>query len=216
VQTRQLHKILGLTLLLPFIAWSATAVFFLVRPAYQDAYAQLEPRLYPLNSSLAVAPHPQWQEIRFFRSILGEHLLVKRDGVWSQLDPHTLRERAYPDDKSLRALVTDAITVNPQRYGTIEVLDGRHISTDTGVNIQLDWNTLSFTQQGRDTRWINRVYNIHYLEWTGIAAIDKFLGLFGLFLLMYITYTGARLAFGWGRPIKARSLSPPLPAQELD
>ena len=216
VQTRQLHKILGITMLLPFLAWSATAVFFLVRPAYEDAYARLEPKQYPLETALTLAAHPEWQELRFFRTILGEHLLVRSDGAWTQLDPHTLLARGYPDEAAVRALVNDAIAIKPERYGAIKTLDGRRISTDTGVNIQLDWNTLSFTQEGSDTRWINRIYNIHYLEWTGVRIIDKFLGLFGLFLLMYITYTGAKLAFGWGRPARTRVIAQAVPQQEID
>jgi len=48
MKTRKLHKITGLILLLPFIAWSATAVFFLIRPAYEQAYERLAVREYPL------------------------------------------------------------------------------------------------------------------------------------------------------------------------
>jgi hypothetical protein len=34
---RQLHRLTGIILLLPFVAWASTAVFFLVRPAYEQA-----------------------------------------------------------------------------------------------------------------------------------------------------------------------------------
>jgi hypothetical protein len=196
VKIRAIHKYLGIVLLLPFIAWSATAVFFLVRPAFTEAYARLDVKQYPLDAPLTLAAHPQWQELRYVHSILGEHLLVRQDGQWRHLDPQSLQELPYPDNDKLRLLLADAITSNPERYGNIALLDGRRISTDTGVNIQLDWNTLGFTQEGRDTRWIDRIYRIHYLEWTGIYLVDRFLGLFGLFLLMFMTYTGARMVFG--------------------
>lgn len=199
VKTRELHKIAGIILLLPFLAWSATAVFFLVRPAYEQAYARLEVRQYPLERPLSMAVQPDWLELRYMRSILGEHLLVRRAEGWAQLDPLTLQEQAPPDNDGLRRLVTDAMRSNAVRYGAVSTLDGSHIATDTGVEIDLDWNTLTFSQEGRDTRWIDRVYRIHYLEWTGIAAVDKVVGLFGLFLLMYMTWTGSQLAFGWGR-----------------
>lgn len=199
MKTRTLHKIAGIILLLPFLAWSATGVFFLVRPAYAQAYAPLELRTYPLERPFSLAAHADWLELRYLRSILGEHLLVRRAGGWTQLDPLTLQERAVPDAASLRRLVTDAIGVNAARFGSIAMLEGSHVVTDTGVEIELDWNTLAFTQEGRDTRWIDRVYRIHYLEWTGIAVIDKILGLCGLLLLMFMTWTGAQLAFGWGR-----------------
>lgn len=202
MKTRELHRLAGITLLLPFIAWTVTAVFFLVRPAYEDAYAPLEVRQYPLEQLLTLRPAPEWQELRYFRSALGEHLLVRESGGWRHLDPHTQQDRNYPDDASLRRLVEDAISVNPGRYGELASVDGRRISTTNAVNITLDWSTLSLTQEGNDTRWINRLYSIHYLQWTGIAALDRVLGLAGLFLLMYMTWTGARLAFGRPRPAR--------------
>lgn len=199
MNTRRSHKIVGIILLLPFIAWSATAVFFLVRPAYQEAYAPLEVKQYPLEPATTIATRPEWLEVRHLRSILGPHLLVLSTAGWQQLDPLTLQSLPYPDESSLRTLLEDAMQANPQRYGALATVDGRRISTDTGVNITLDWGTLSFTQEGRDTRWINQVYSIHYLEWTGVLVLDKILGLAGLALLMYMTWSGANMAFGSGR-----------------
>lgn len=200
MKLREQHKLLGIALLLPFIAWSATGLFFLLRPAYEEAYAQLAVKQYPLEQRLSVTPQPDWREVRWLRSVLGTHLLVRRDTGWTQLDPETLQERPWPDDDSLRRLVTDAFTANPDRYGNLDEFSGRQMTTDTGVDISFDWNTLSYTQQGRDTRGIDQIYRIHYLEWTGIAAIDKVLGVTGLLLLMYMTVTGFRLVFRHDRP----------------
>lgn len=200
MKLREQHKYLGIVLLLPFMAWSATAVFFLVRPRYEQAYEQLQVREYPIEQALAVAVQPDWKEVRWLRSILGQHLVVKRDSGWVQLDPATLQERPWPDDASVRKLVTDAMSANPGRYGALAAFDGRSMNTDTGVDITFDWNTLSFTQSGRDTRWIDRIYRIHYLEWTRIRAIDKVLGVGGLLLLVYMTITGFKLVLGLDRP----------------
>lgn len=218
-----------MALLLPFMAWSATGLFFLLRPAYEQAYEQLAVKQYPLHrpfpampasaeSAVAssaertadVAPDsrtgpkpdwkPDWKEVRWLRSVLGPHLLVRRDDGWVQLDPQTFTERPWPSDEDLRLLVTDAMSQNPGRYGKLASFDGRHMTTDTGVEITFDWDTLSYTQQGRDTRGIDRVYRIHYLEWTGIVAVDKVLGVGGLLLLMYMTVTGFRLVFRHDRP----------------
>ncbi|HHX82561.1 MAG TPA: hypothetical protein GX696_06210 [Pseudomonadaceae bacterium] len=186
-------------MLLPFVAWAATALFFLFRPAYEHAYAPLEAKQYPLEQALAVETRAEWLELRYLRSILGPHLLVRDARGWQQLDPETLQPRPYPDDASLRALLTDAMQSKPLRYGTLTEMDEGRISTDTGVQITFDWDRLSFTQSGRDTRWINRMYSIHYLEWTGIRVLDRVLGLLGLGLLLYMAWSGARLAFGWGR-----------------
>lgn len=200
MKLRDQHKYLGIALLLPFIAWSATGVFFLVRPRYEQAYESLEVRQYPLDEPLALAGQPDWKEVRWLRTILGPHLVVRRDSGWVQLDPVTLQERPWPDDASLRRLATDAISAHAERYGQLSEFKGRSMSTDTGVEITFDWDTLSFTQQGRDTRWIDRIYNIHYLEWTGIRMVDKVLGVSGLLLLMYMTFTGCKLIFGLDRP----------------
>jgi len=156
----------------------------------------LNPKQYPISSQVVIPTNQDWQEIRVVKTILGEHLLVKQKGNWQQLDPDTLAPVAFPDEEDLKKLVTDAISLNTERYGNIKAVNGKHLSTDTGANIELNWETLSFTQEGKDTRIINRIYSIHYLEWTGIAAIDKFLGVFGLILMIVITYTGFRLATG--------------------
>ncbi|MFT7015172.1 MAG: putative iron-regulated membrane protein [Pseudohongiellaceae bacterium] len=67
--------------------------------------------------------------------------------------------------------------------------------TDTGAEVTVDWNRLLLSQRGRDTYWINQVYDIHYLRWTGISWMDKILGVAGLLLLILMTVTGIRLLF---------------------
>lgn len=190
---RKLHKTIGLILLLPFVTWSLTAVFFLVRPRYEQAYETLAVRAYPLEAQ-APALERGVLEQRFLRSVLGDHLLVRDADGWQQLDPISRQPRPAPDAAALRLLVEDAITANSSRYGSIATQTGMAFTTTTGVNIGFNWPALTFTQQGRDTWWINKVYDIHYLEWTGIRVIDKILGLSGLALLLYMTWTGARLA----------------------
>jgi hypothetical protein len=59
----------------------------------------------------------------------------------------------------------------------------------------LDWKRLSLQQHGRDTDRIDRLYKIHYLQWTGEKTVDRILGLAGLVLLLVLTGLGARLAF---------------------
>ncbi|HTQ99057.1 MAG TPA: hypothetical protein VMH83_03665 [Candidatus Acidoferrum sp.] len=181
---------------MPFIAWSLTAVFFLVRPRYEQAYETLAVRTYPLADHTAFAVDPSWQELKLLRTILGEHLLVRLDGRWRQLDPVARQPRAHPDENDLKRLVEDAFVANPVRYGHIAAIDGDRITTTTGVDVTFDWDTFTLSQQGTDTRWINRIYDIHYLKWTGIAALDKVLGVSGLLLLLYMTWTGAQLALG--------------------
>ena len=197
MKTRKLHKTIGLILLLPFIAWSATAVFFLIRPAYKQAYERLVVKEYPMEETFTIPANSGWEESRLLQTILGRHLLIKENGAWRHLDPKTLEPIPYPDNETLTLLLHDAFIMNPDRYGEVSSIDESRITTNTDVFITMDWNTLSFTQDGRDSRAINKVYEIHYLEWTGFYYIDKVLGLSGLFLLIYMTWTGMQMSFGW-------------------
>ena len=192
------HRWIGITLLLPFVAWACTGIFFLVRPGFNAAYEPLPVRQYamPAPTTLPVSIQPQWQEIRYFRSVLGEHLQVRQGGEWQHLNAVTGDTWPLPDEQDLTLLLEDAFQSNPDRYGNIVSIEGASATTDTGVRLSVNWDTLSISQNGRDTRWIDRIYSIHYLEWTGFYWTDRALGIGGLLLLIYMTYTGARMAFG--------------------
>jgi hypothetical protein len=127
------------------------------------------------------------------RTILGTHLLVRTDAGWQQLDPRTGRERPSPSADEVRRLVADAIAGN-ERYGQVRSVDGDTVRTTTGVVITLDWDRLSLSQRGPDTDRIDALYRIHYLQWTGIPAVDKVLGPAGLALVALLSALGLRLA----------------------
>jgi hypothetical protein len=191
---RSLHRIAGLVMLLPFIGWAITGAVFFIKPGYAGAYQQLSVRTYPLDDNLAVRGQA-WREARLMKTILGTHLLVRTDAGWRQLDPATLRIVPQPPQEKLRLLFEDAFTANPDRYGHVATQVDATARTTTGVEVALDWNRLALQQRGRDTDRIDALYRIHYLQWTGQAALDKVLGLAGLVLLVALTYLGARLAF---------------------
>ncbi len=193
--TRQ-HRWIGIALLLPFVAWSLTGIFFLVRPGYEEAYERVPVRHYTLPAVVNYQPEPSWTEMRLFRSILGDHLLVRDGARWHHLHADTLQEWPLPDESDLTRLLEDAFQFNPARYGSVSSVSGNQARTDTGVEIKVNWTTLSISQNGRDSRWIDRIYSMHYLEWTGFYITDRILGLGGLALLIYMTYTGALMAFG--------------------
>lgn len=190
--TRKQHRLLGTILLLPFITWSVTGIFFLVRPAYEQAYATLSPKTYAGNEFI-VSAAPQWQEVRLLTTVLGQHLLVKEVGQWRQLNPDSLEARPLPTEADLARLVSDAIGQDPQRYGELLTGESDPFRTSTGVTITVNWDTLSLYQQGADTRWIDRIYSIHYLQWTGIVLLDTIVGVIGLLLLLLMTITGAAM-----------------------
>lgn len=191
---RRLHRLLGLILILPFMAWATTAIFFLVRPGYTEAYAALDLALADLPATITITTEPDWREFRYLSSPLGEHLLVRTGNGWQHLDGRTGAPFPAPDEDGLRRLLDAAIASNPERYGQLSTISGLTAQTSTDVEITVYWDNLSASQSGRDTRWINKVYDIHYLRWTGHAGFDQVFGVAGLILLLILTWTGATLA----------------------
>lgn len=192
---RRLHRILGVLLLLPLIAWVVTAAIFFIKPGYAGAYEILSVRALPFPALRAASLPDGAVEARFLRSTIGEHLLVKTSDGWSHYDPATLRLRPAPSPQQVRSLITDAVR-GKTRYGDIATVTGLSAKTSTGVTINLDWNTLSLDQRGPDTDRIDLFYRIHYLQWTGLKILDRALGGVGLALLLVLTLFGLRLAFG--------------------
>jgi hypothetical protein len=192
-------------LVLPMIGWAVTGFIFFVKPGYGGAYESLTVKTYPLDGPASAPssargetpaePGP-WLEYRVFRTILGEHLLVRTAGGWHHLNPTTRQPISAPTDDEVRRLVADAFTANPTRYGNITRVDNGVITTDTGVEITLDWNRVTLQQRGRDTDRIDRLYKVHYLQWTGVTGIDRVLGFAGLSLVLGLTVLGVRLALG--------------------
>lgn len=193
--TRKQHRLLGSILLLPFIAWSLTGIFFLVRPAYEQAYSVLSPKTYAVDE-INISTQPEWQEMRSLKTVLGLHLLVKQEGRWQQLDPDSYEVRNTPIEADLARFVEDAMSQDILRYGELLSGESDPFRTSTGVTIAVNWDSLSLYQQGVDTRWIDRIYSIHYLQWTGIALLDTVLGVAGLFLLLLMTVTGSAMLLG--------------------
>lgn len=192
---KKLHKTLGLIMLLPFIAWAVTGVFFFVKPGYQAAYASLSVKTYALGPMPQLSAKQDWSEVRWIRSVLGPHLLVKHEEKWQQRDPQTLQIDAQPSEQQTRRLVNDAIAQDQPRYGHIQSIDGQQVITDTGIKISLNWSQMRLQQSGQDTDFINQMYKIHYLQWTGIKALDKVLGVLGLGLVFILAMLGLTMTF---------------------
>jgi len=80
--------------------------------------------------------------------------------------------------------------------------------TSTGATVTFDWNRLSVSQRSRDTDRIGWFYKVHYLQWTGIAAVDRVLGLTGLTLIVVLSVLGARLLLRPAAVRRTRSVQP--------
>ena len=194
MKTRKIHRIIGVILILPFFGWALTGFVFFIKPGYVGAYEILKVKTYNLASSPTLTVDPAWSEFRYLRTVLGDHLLVRTQSDWQQLDPITKQPRARPSEAEMRLLLKDAFSANPRRYGEIVSISDSTARTSTGVQVSLDWATLTLQQQGTDTAWIDLLYKIHYLQWTGFKSVDKAIGFVGLILVISLTVLGAALA----------------------
>ena len=198
MKARTLHRCVGVVLLLPFLGWAVTGFIFFLKPGYAGAYEILTPKTYPLTGAASISPQSDWLEYRYFRTILGDHLIARTDKGWMNLNLTDMQPRSGPTQSEIEILLKDAFTANPQRYGNISSISGLTAKTNTGVEVTVDWNKLSLQQRGKDTKRIDLLYKIHYLQWTGIKSVDKVLGLVGLTLVIVLTLLGAWLAIRRG------------------
>lgn len=182
-------------MLLPFLGWAVTGAVFFIKPGYAGAYELLAVRTYPLDDNMPVRIQA-WREARLVKTILGTHLLARTDAGWRNLDPASLRIAPVPPQEKLRLLFEDAFAANPDRYGRVATQVDQIARTTTGVEVTLDWNRLTLQQRGRDTDRIDALYRVHYLQWTGVKALDKILGIVGLLLVVTLAGLGVRLAVG--------------------
>lgn len=180
-------------MLLPLTAWAVTGAIFFIKPGYGGAYESLAVRTYPLTAPQTVTPSDDWREVRTLRSVLGTHLLARTADGWHQFDVATMQPRPSPTAAEVRSLIEDAISVNADRYGTIDAIDGMRATTSTGARVTLDWNRMALSQRGLDTDRIDAIYRVHYLQWTGVASVDRVLGAVGLLLLVALSAAGVRL-----------------------
>lgn len=180
-------------LALPLLAWTATGAVFSVKPGYDQAFEQLSFKTYPFDQNLVVNVAREWDEVSLLRTILGQHLLVGSNGQYRHLDPVSLQDKKPPTHAQLKQLIADALSNNPQRYGEVISVDGDYAKTSTGIEIKVDWLRLKISQKGRDTKFINNLYKIHYLQWTPFKGLNQFIGMLGLFMLASLTACGVWL-----------------------
>ncbi len=190
MRSLSLHSKLGLLLCIPLLLWAVTGLVFLLKPGYGDAYDQLAVKRYDLERGIHYPGEGSWREVTLIRTVLGYHFLVFDGRDWKNIDALTLEEASPPEPQRLRQLVADAISADPERYGNIVRIQGNEVFTDTHVRISLDWNTLTLRQEGRDTRIINSLYKIHYLQWLGFPGVNTVFGAVGLALLAALTILG--------------------------
>lgn len=190
MSTKTLHRVLGITLTLPLLGWALTGIVFLTKPGYEGAYERLVVKTYPLEHTISFTPEGNWHQARSQRTVLGYHLLLSNGTEQIHLHPDTLEHYLKPSKNDIRTLIEDAITANPDRYGKVIDVTPTGVLTDTGVEITLDWPSLSLQQRGLDTEIIETLYKIHYLQWLGAPLPNKILGGLGIILLLTLVVFG--------------------------
>lgn len=196
---RRFHKILGLIMLLPFIAWAVTGVFFFFKPGYQEAYQPLYIKQYPITGAMQGLAKVDTLETKQMQTVLGHHVLLKNSNGWQHYLDQQLITKDEITENQVRLLINDAIASNKTRYGEIVSISGIKAKTSTGVDITLNWTGLSLRQYGQDTDFINTIYDIHYLRWTGNQTIDQYLGVIGLVLVVLLALLGTWMSLGKSR-----------------
>lgn len=200
LKVRKMHRFMGLLLMVPFLVWAATGLIFFVKPGYKAAYESLQTPQLPLEA-LALPDIAGAREIRVMRTQLGDSLFIRDVAGWRHLDAKTGVPKQDPSEAELQTFFAEAISGNPLRYGSIVAVEGMQATTSTGVEITLDWSSLKLYQYGRDTKHIDWFYKLHYLQWTGHAGFDRFLGISGLVLLVAMTFSGMFLLFGSSKQV---------------
>ncbi|MCB1049016.1 MAG: PepSY domain-containing protein [Acidobacteria bacterium] len=187
---RKIHRMIGLFMTVPFFAWALTGFVFFIRPGYGPAYASLPIKKYPMAPT-AFEGSQEVLAIQTFRTILGIHHLVETSaGAEHWLDGNRIDT---PDESLLRLLLEDAISADPARYGQLESLTDESAQTTTGVNLTWNWSQMRLYQSGKDTRLIDMLYKIHYLQWTGLKWVDRILGVVGLLCVLALAIAGLLL-----------------------
>jgi len=191
--SRRVHKYIGLVMMVPMFGWALTGLVFFIKPGYEGAYEILALKNYPLESGYSVSTDASWKEVRVVKSILGVHLLVKSGGEYLNLDPLSYQPAPVPDEHDLRKLFEDTVSQNKARYGDISSIENTTAFTSTGIEVELSWNELKFSQKGFDRAVIDALYKVHYLQWTPWSSVNQVLGVLGLLLLITLTVLGVRI-----------------------
>ena len=213
---RRVHRIAGVALAVPFLVWTASGLLFLVKPGWSGAYEMLDAfRDAPVDAS-AVLP------VRaVVRGVAAPERLLRADLGATALGPiYRIRARAE-DGSSIDALVDahsgavlsplameDAKRIaidaasrarHPERYGAVASSEedggSARFRFGGGAVVTVGRDDLSVRQTGRDTGRIDALYRAHYLQWTGIPAVDRTFAVIAIGATWLLTAVGLRLFF---------------------
>lgn len=164
----KVHRWLALLLVVLLVVWSLTGVLFHLKPGWSRAYDMLS---------------AERGSTETLDTVLGP--LVRTNG----------RLAAPLTEVQAQALAADAVarSAHASEYGRLEravALDHELRLEYAGATVTIDRDTAQIAQTGADTRRIDWLYRMHYLQWTGNRTVDKVLAIAGLALIWAVMIPG--------------------------
>lgn len=201
---RRLHRLLGLLLLLPLVAWTVTGLAFHLKPGWAGAYEQLhgfedgplDPSALLPPADLPVAGEGAAWELGL--TAVGPVYRVSREAGPLLVHAATGTILSPLDRAAVEAIARRASSraAASARYGDVRevLLTDREgvVRFAGGAEVRVGRYDLSVAQRGPDTAWIDRLYELHYLQWSGIEAIDRALAPIAIVAVWLLAFTGAR------------------------
>jgi uncharacterized iron-regulated membrane protein len=198
------HRWAAIVLVSMLVVWSITGLLFHLKPGWDRAYDQLSvKRDEPIDlssivpvASLAnpidakgVSSKPS--SIELFATVLGPMYRITTSSGSSIVDATTGKPRTFTPDEIVR-LVDDAVSRSAfaNRYGAHTGIEGNNVRYAGDQVVTFSPTTMRVSQEGRDTRRIDWLYRLHYLQWTGNKSFDKALAVGGLALIWVVMVPG--------------------------
>jgi uncharacterized iron-regulated membrane protein len=200
------HRWAAIVLVALLVVWSITGLLFHLKPGWDRAYDQLSVKrdepvdlssVVPVASLTGVSLTSSGAvptSIELFSTVLGPMYRVTTRAGASIVDATTGRVRTFTAEEVTR-LVDDAVSRSPfaKRYGAHLGIDDNKVRYAGEQIVTFSPTTMRISQEGRDTRRIDWLYRIHYLQWTGNKTIDKILAIGGLALIWIVLVPGVVL-----------------------
>ncbi len=199
-----IHRWAAIVLVAMLVVWSITGLLFHLKPGWSRAYDQLAvTRDEPIDASsvvpLASLTTPSGTSLRpssveLFATVLGPMYRVTTADGSSIIDATTGKRRTFTPEEVTR-LVDDAVSRSPfeNRYGAHVGIANDAVKYAGDQVVTFSPATMRLSQEGRDTRRIDWLYRMHYLQWTGNPTVDKVLAIGGLALIWIVMIPGVVL-----------------------
>ena len=226
--TRRLHRILGLSLVVPLVLWMATGLLFHVKRRYAEAYEALKTpsRGTADLSRFTVSAAQAAAGDRFEKGCVPRFALRpdgrgawfgRKDGKGVAVDAETGAILGEDEEKiSLEwGLAAVRASTHAARYGTLVKIGpsrrapsspltlSKNLSLDLvfsgGKTVTVDRLTGEVAQTGALNDWIDFTYRVHYMQWTPWKGVNVALVLVAVPLVLGLAFFGLRMAFGWDR-----------------